>query len=286
MKSKTPKTVLVTGCSTGLGFTIALSFARQGWLTFASMRNLNCEGSQSLLSIAKKEKLSLKTVQLDVTKQSSIDAAINEILKTSGKIDVLVNNAGVGYYGPIESFSDDEVYEQFNTNVFGVLRLIRSVTVPMRRRKSGLVINISAGIANFTVPFCGLYSSTKTTLESLTETLRYELAPSGIHVSLVVPGAYSTNFTSNIHRPATLLVEYKTRYQKFIENYYQYRQKISNSFIGKLSQPDDVSRAVLKCATSAKPKMRYFVGFDSIFYFILRRITPFSWWEFFVSRLN
>ncbi len=164
---------VVTGTSSGIGFETALTLARNGFYTCATMRNLK---STSIREIANKEALLLKVIELDVNDKLSAKNAIQEVISEKQRIDILVNNAGYGLIGPIEDISiEEELKPQFETNLYGVIRVTQQVLPIMRRQKSGRIINISSigGIVGY--PFSAAYCSTKFALEGLSESLSYEL---------------------------------------------------------------------------------------------------------------
>ena len=161
------KVALITGCSSGFGYLTALKFARNGIITFASVRDLNSEGTVQLKKVADEEKLPLDIIQIDVTNDESVKKGVEYIIQKNKRIDVLVNNAGVGYYGPVEEFSIEEIQSQYNINVLGVVRTVKEVMPWMRKQKNGLIINVSSVAGLVTFPLYGLYSSSKYALEAL-----------------------------------------------------------------------------------------------------------------------
>lgn len=187
--------VLITGCSSGFGKLTAETLARKGYIVRASMRNSktnNREAANELESIAKKEKLNLKVVDLDVLDSSSVKKAVDSIVADAGKIDVLINNAGAAFTGITEAFTEEQALKQFDTNFFSILRLNKAVLPSMRKNKKGLIISISSVAGRVVFPFFGLYCATKFALEAMTESLRYELADLGVDSIIVEPSAYPT----------------------------------------------------------------------------------------------
>ena len=198
MKSRgNKKTVaVVTGSSSGIGFETCLSLARNGFHTYATMRNL--AKSDSIIDLKQKEKLPLEAAQLDVTNDKSIKEAIGKIIHEQERIDVLVNNAGYALVGPLEEISVQEFIEQFETNVFGVMRVIQEVLPYMRRQRSGTIVNISSVSGIIAFPITSAYVSSKFALEGLSESMAYELEQFGIKVVLIEPGVIKTNFNKNL----------------------------------------------------------------------------------------
>lgn len=192
------KSILITGASSGFGNLGALLYARQGAKVFATMRNLPRPEAKALQQVAQAEKLDITVLELDVLSDASVAKAVAEAERLAGgAIDILVNNAGVGITGPVEVQDMEATQLAFDTNVFGPQRLIRAVLPGMRRRKSGLIFNISSQLGRVIVPGGGHYSATKFALEALSEQLAYELVPLGIEVCIIEPGGYPTRVWIN-----------------------------------------------------------------------------------------
>jgi NAD(P)-dependent dehydrogenase (short-subunit alcohol dehydrogenase family) len=188
------RTVVVTGASSGFGRLTAEAFAADGWHVYATMRNPASKNAQAAADL---EAAGISVVELDVTNDASVDAAAKTILAGAGALDVLVNNAGTGYFGIEEAFTPSAVEAQFATNVVGPLRVNRAFLPGMRAKKSGLVVFVSSVVGRFVVPFGGIYVASKWALEALAETLSYEVAPFNIDVAIVEPGAYPTEIFGN-----------------------------------------------------------------------------------------
>ncbi len=209
----TKKVILVTGSSSGFGRLTVETLARQGHQVYASMRDINgrnAEASDQIRELAERENLAINLVELDVTDDVSVDKAVSEVIERSGRVDVLVNNAGFGYMGPTETFTLDQIQQQFDTNFFGVARMNRAVLPYMRRQGSGLLMHVSSIAGRLTMPFMGIYSASKFAVESLAEAYRYELSSLGIDSVIVEPGAFPTSIFAKIGQPAdhSRLVEY------------------------------------------------------------------------------
>src|SRR5919198_1086913 len=214
--------VVVTGSSSGIGYETSLIFARNGFLTYATMRNPN--KSENIKSIATKENLPIHIKQLDVTNDISVKDAVQAILSETGRIDILVNNAGYGLNGAFEDLAMDEIEAQYETNVFGLIRTTQAVLPIMRRQKSGIIVNISSGAGRFGFPGGSAYVSTKFAVEGLSESMSYELEPFGIKVVIVEPGVIRTNFVT--------VAAKKSQDQN--SPYSQMMQKIATSFEGMM----------------------------------------------------
>jgi NAD(P)-dependent dehydrogenase (short-subunit alcohol dehydrogenase family) len=201
--SKEP-VVLITGTSSGIGKASAIAFARQGYHVIATMRRLktrNAQAAQELQTLAKNENLKISVVEIDVNDDRSVENGVEQAAQlTGGRIDVLVNNAGIYVPLPIELMTPEAVYDTYNTNVLGCHRLARAVLPYMRERNDGLIIQISSGGGRLTFPLLGAYCSSKFTLESLSDAMRYELAPMGIDVVVIQPDDTKTEILNNGRR--------------------------------------------------------------------------------------
>ncbi len=189
------QTILVTGSTSGFGRLTVETLARQGYTVFAGMRAIaekNAPAAAELRTLAEREQLAIHLVEIDVTDDASVEQAIEALIRAKGRLDVVVNNAGMAYSGPLEAFTLEQVHQQFETNVFGVLRVNRAALPHMRRQGSGLLLHIGSIAGRLALPFLGLYGATKFALEGLTESYRSELAPFGIDVAIIEPGTYPT----------------------------------------------------------------------------------------------
>ena len=253
--SSNQKVAVVTGSSTGIGYETSLILARNGFPTYATMRNLN--KSESIESITTKENLPIHIKQLDVTDDTSVKNAVEAISSETGRIDLLVNNAGYGLNGAFEDLAMDEIKAQYETNLFGLIRTTQAVLPIMRRQKSGTVINISSGVGRFGLPGSSAYVSTKFAVEGLSESMSYELEPFGIKVVLVEPGVIKTNFVDG------MVIARKSQDPK--SPYSQIIQKMVTGFEEMMkngSSPDLVAKVVLNAATNENPSLRYLAGND------------------------
>src|SRR5262245_29674417 len=193
------KAILITGCSSGFGRDTAETLHRAGHTVYASMRGVQGKNREAAEAL---RKLGMKTVELDVTDESSVRAGVNEVLNDAGKIDVLVNNAGIASTGVTEAFTTDQAKAIFDTNVIGLLRVTRAVLPSMRQQHDGLIINIGSIFGRVTFPFLGIYGASKFAIEALTDSLHYEASQLGIDVVELQPSTYPTNFLANIQTPA------------------------------------------------------------------------------------
>ena len=193
------KIILITGASTGFGRDTAETLARAGHRVFAAMRDIAGRNREHADALRGKK---INVVELDVTDDGSVDRAIASVLKEAGRIDVLVNNAGIASAGVSEAFTPDQAKVLFNTNVIGIHRTIRAVLPSMRAAGDGLIINIGSVLGRVTFPFFSIYGASKFAVEALTDGFRYELSQLGVDVVLVQPSAYPTNMYASIQQPA------------------------------------------------------------------------------------
>ena len=249
--------VLITGCSSGFGLLTALHFARKGDTVYASMRNTS--KAAPLDEAREKEKLTIEIVQLDVTEQELVRKAVQQVLGDAGRIDVLVNNAGISAHGPIEETDDDETKEIFETNFFGALRVMRAVAPKMREQRSGTIVNVSSLAGVVTAPFVGTYSASKRALEAASEALYFELHPFGVRVLLIEPGGFETNI-QDTRRVARRFTE-GSPYIEFDQRFQQALTRLPAA--GTLGDPQVVAETIYNAVYDQQPKLRYLVGQDA-----------------------
>ena len=194
-----PKTILITGASTGFGRDTAETLARAGHTVFASMRDLQTKNRDHADALRRR---GIDVVELDVSSDASVDQGVKDVLARAEHIDVLINNAGIASAGVTEAFTPDQAKVVFNTNVVGLLRTIRAVLPGMRAQGDGLIINIGSIVGRVTFPFFGIYGASKFAVEALTDSLRYEVSQLGIDVALIQPSAYPTALFAKIQQPA------------------------------------------------------------------------------------
>src|SRR5712692_1451388 len=219
------QTILVTGSTSGFGRLTVETLARQGYRVFAGMRaaaGKNAPAAEELRALAQREQLALQVVEIDVTHDASVERAIAEIIETTDRLDVVVNNAGISYIGPLEAFTPEQVRQQFETNVFSVLRVNRAVLPQMRKQGSGLLLQIGSSAGRLAMPYLGLYAATKFAVEGLTESYRYELAPFGIDAAIIEPGTYPTTISANrqVAADAERLALYRAGLEAFMGRFY------------------------------------------------------------------
>lgn len=247
---------VVTGSSSGIGYETALALSRNGFRTYATMRNLN--KGKSISDIAKKEKLELHQIELDVTDEKSVNNAIKTIKSDAGRIDILVNNAGYGLAGSLEELSMSEIKAQYETNVFGLIRVTQAIIPIMREQKSGIIINISSIGGKIAMPLSSPYISTKFAVEGLSESIAYDLAPYGIKVVIIEPGAINTNFDTG------MVIAKKTL--SSTSPYHEAMKKLQNTLNALLkngTSPAKVAQTILDVVKSSSPSLRYTVGDDA-----------------------
>jgi NAD(P)-dependent dehydrogenase (short-subunit alcohol dehydrogenase family) len=249
------KVSIVTGSSSGIGLETALTLARNGYFTYATMRNP--EKDAPIKNALKKENLPIKVIQLDVIDDESLKNAIDQVTSEAGRIDVLVNNAGYGLVGALEELSMEEIKAQYETNLFGLVRVIQAVLPTMRKQRSGRILNLSSGAGLFGYPGGSAYVSSKFAVEGLSESMAYELEPFGIRVILIEPGFVQTNFANSMVI-AKKAQDPTSPYSKMMQ-----RIAASSSELAKSgSVADLVANVILDAATNPNPRLRYLVGKD------------------------
>ena len=256
------KVAIVTGSSSGIGFETSLLLARNGFFTYATMRNL--DKSSRTLEFKQKERLPLEVLRLDVTDLSSVKEAIEKVANEQETIDVLVNNAGYALVGPLEELSIQEFKEQFETNVFGVIRVTQSVLPIMRKQRHGTIVNISSIAGRIGFPLTPAYVSSKFALEGLSESMAYELEQFGIKVILIEPGVIKTNFDNNLKigkNVSTTVNDRNSPYADITEKRIAgFKPRFKNGL-----PAIEVAKVVLNVITSRNvpAELRYLVGNDA-----------------------
>ena len=249
------KVAVITGSSSGIGFETALALAREGYYTYATMRDVT--KSDKIKEIGQKENLKINVLELDVDNENSAKTAIQQILDQKQRIDVLVNNAGWGLWGCVEDVSVDEFRAQFETNFFSIIRLIQEVTPTMRKQGSGTIVNISSVAGRIGFPASPAYISSKFALEGLSESLRLEMAPFGVNVVIIEPGVIKTNFLNPM------------KLAKRSESDTPYRDitvKVTSGvkMMAEMgTHPKEVADTIIKAIKNEKPLPRYIVGNDA-----------------------
>ena len=252
------KVAVVTGTSSGIGFETSLALAREGYFTYATMRDTT--KSNKIKEIAQKENLKINVLELDVDDEKSVKSAIAQILDQKQRIDVLVNNAGWGLWGCVEDVSVDEFKEQFETNFFSIIRLIQEVVPTMRKQGSGTIVNVSSVVGRIGFPASPAYISSKFALEGLSESLRFELAPFGVDVIIIEPGVIKTDFMKNMKmaKKSELDTVYKDITTKVVSGVKMMAE------MG--TPPKEVANTIVKAIKDKKPLPRYIVGNDALMF--------------------
>jgi len=249
------KVAVVTGTSSGIGFETALALAREGYYTYATMRDTT--KSDKIKELGKKENLKINVLELDVDDENSVKNAIQKILDQKQRIDVLVNNAGWALWGCVEDVSVDEFKAQFDTNFFSIIRLIQEVGPTMRKQGSGTIVNISSVVGRIGFPASPAYISSKFALEGLSESLRFELAPFGVYVVIIEPGVIKTNFMKNMRMAKKS--ESDTVYSDITTKVVSGVKMMAE--MG--TPPKEVANTIVKAIKDKKPLPRYIVGNDA-----------------------
>ena len=249
------KVAIVTGSSSGIGFETALALAKEGYFTYATMRDTT--KSDKIKEIAQKENLKINILELDVDDENSVKTAIAKILDKKQRIDVLVNNAGWGLWGCVEDVSVDEFKEQFETNFFSIIRLIQEVAPAMRKQGSGTIVNVSSVVGRIGFPASPAYISSKFALEGLSESMRFEFAPFGVDVIIIEPGVIKTDFMKNMKmaKKSELDTVYKDITTRVVSGVKMMAE------MG--TPPKEVANTIVKAIKDKKPLPRYIVGNDA-----------------------
>lgn len=242
------KTILITGTSSGFGRTTAEALARAGYRVFASMRQPEAKNS---VHAQKLRQQGITVVELDVSSDSSVDHAVEEVLADAGRIDVLINNAGIASAGITEAFTADQAKVVLNTNIVGLLRTNRAVLPTMRAHGDGLIINVGSILGRVTFPFFGIYGASKFAVEALTDSLRYELSRFGVDVVLVQPSAYPTNMYTAMQQPAdaSRLADYGEIAQIPGKMFETFREMFASA---NAPDPREVAGAIAKLITTPR----------------------------------
>jgi len=254
MSNPSGKVVLITGATDGLGKAAAILLAERGYRVYAAGRSP--ETRAQLDHLAKTKNLPLQSVELDVTSDSSVSAAVGKILSEAGAIDVLINNAGIGYMAVVEELKMEDFRNQFETNVFGVLRVTQAVLPHMRQRRSGRILMISSVAGLVSPPTYGAYSSSKHALEGLSNALRLELYPFHIKVVLIEPGYILTGFQQTAAELAKPYVE-ASKMSPYAKIYSGAWAGANKGRGGSKTTPEDCARVMLHAIETSSPNPRY-----------------------------
>jgi NAD(P)-dependent dehydrogenase (short-subunit alcohol dehydrogenase family) len=252
---------IVTGSSSGIGFETSLLLAKNGFFTYATMRNV--DKSNKIIDLKLKEKLPLEVLKLDVTDDKSVKEAIETIANEQGTVNVLVNNAGYALVGPLEELSIQEFKEQFETNVFGAIRVTQAVLPIMRKQRHGTIVNISSIAGRIGFPLTSAYVSSKFALEGLSESMAYEIDQFGTKVILIEPGVIKTNFDHNlkIGKKVSTINDRNSPYADITEKRIAgFKPRFENGI-----PAIEVAKVILRAITSKNgpSESRYLVGNDA-----------------------
>lgn len=263
------KTIFITGASSGIGKETAKFFQSKGWNVVATMRSPENETELRNLE-------NVLVTRLDVLDLQSIKEAIAESIQKFGGIDVLLNNAGYGAYGPLESFPKENIVRQFNTNVIGLLDVTRAILPHFRENKKGIIMNVSSMGGKMTFPLGSLYHGTKFAVEGISEALRYEVEQFGGRIKIIEPGAIATDFAGR---------SFDFNNDEKLEAYQNIVTKIMSAFpkmIKSASHTDVVTGVIYKAATDGSNRLRYMAGKDAKLYDFLNKVFGYG----FIYKMN
>ena len=268
MRKQNSKVVLITGASSGIGFDAAQTLARQGHKVYAAARRVE------LMEPLKRE--GVKVLRMDVTERQSMEEGVKAVLDMEGRIDVLVNNAGYGYFGAVENVTMEEARRQVEVNVFGLAALCKLVLPVMRKQGGGRIINTSSIAGKMVLPFGAWYHVTKYSVEALSDALRMEMKPFGVDVVMIEPGGIKTDW--GIIAAKHLAESSKgTAYEKEALNEAALMHKgYSGNY---LSKPRVVTRAISRAVNSRCPRARYRIGTGSSLLVFMHTVLPTRWWD-------
>jgi NAD(P)-dependent dehydrogenase (short-subunit alcohol dehydrogenase family) len=257
------KVVLVTGGSSGIGRAIGKLLSEKGFIVYGTSRNPEkCS-----------DNVSFPLLKMEVTDPNSIKEVIATIIKKEQRLDIVVNNAGVGITGPIEETPELEIKKAFDINLHGPINVIKSVLPQMRKQKSGLIINVTSIAGYMGLPYRGIYSATKAALEITAEAFRIEVKQFGIKMTNIAPGDFATNIAAGrYHAPVLENSPYKDAYNSTLG--------IMNTHVNHGSNPLELAHVILKVINKNVPRVRYKEGsLLQKFSIVLKRILPSNWYE-------
>ncbi|NOY16623.1 MAG: SDR family NAD(P)-dependent oxidoreductase [Gammaproteobacteria bacterium] len=263
--------VLITGCSSGIGLTLATGLHERGYRVYASVRKKQ--------DVEKIRQMGLNCVQLDLANTGSIRQAVEEVLgQTGNQLYALINNGAYGQPGAVEDLSSDVLRRQFETNLFGTHELTRLLIPRLRQQPRSHIIQISSLLGFICLPYRGAYNASKYALEALTDTMRLELASSGVYISLIEPGPVASHFRKNAYRAFTSAINpensiYREAYQKEIN------RMQSDKPVPFTLPADAVLKKVIHALESKKPRIRYTVTKPAHVFKLLKRILPDRWMD-------
>lgn len=272
--------VLITGTNSGFGLEIAIQLAERGYVVIATMRNT--DKKELLLSKARVRKVptsSIDVQKLDVTKQSDIDNMYRYISSTYGKLDILINNAGFSQGGVMEEVTVEQWREQFETNLFGLASLTKSYLPMMRNNRAGKIINLGSISGRIGLPGLGPYAASKFALAGLSESLRLELKPFNVYISLIEAGSFKTDIWKKGLEKAAFTDE--KDYESLMQSLHNHMETVNSS----AQDPDDVIKVVVKICQTKKPRFRYQVGKGVKGMAFLKSILPWAMVERVVLRI-
>jgi NAD(P)-dependent dehydrogenase (short-subunit alcohol dehydrogenase family) len=275
MKISSDKAVLITGASSGIGEATARLFLQKGFTVYATARRVE--------TLSRLESEGARVLPLDVTEEDTLCAAVQRVEAEVGAVGVLVNNAGYGLNGPLEELSLADVQRQFETNVFGLLRLSQLVLPAMRRAGRGRIVNVGSVGGSFTAPGAGAYHATKYAVEALSDALRMETAPFGVHVALVKPTGVRTAFAGKIADTLPQTGD-DSPYRFFKENFVRVVDDMFAPNAPGIATAEEVARVILRAATEPNPRARYVAGGSGHVYLFLRRILSDRAWDALMAR--
>lgn len=247
------QTIFITGASSGFGKETAKLFQSKGWNVIATMRSPEEEKELTQLE-------NILVLKLDVQEESSVKTAVQKGIEKSGKIDALLNNAGFAVMGVFETATEEQIQNQFDVNVFGMMRITKAVLPSMRTNGKGVIVNISSVAGRVGLPFASIYESSKFAVEGFSEALSFEVGNFGVKVKIIEPGSSQTNFGNARKSTNNEVADYNPFLAKFFENYPKETAHC------KTATPQEVAQTIYNAVTDKNDKLRYIIGEDCQFF--------------------
>ena len=276
--SAPPSVFLVTGCRSGFGKLAAVEAARRGHTVYAGLRDLETRGDLEEAAAG----LPVIPVQLDITRAEERAAVVERILAEQGRLDALVNNAGVALGGFLEQLEEDELRHLFEVNLFAAWALTREVLPAMRGRRAGTVVMVSSMSGRLAMPCLGAYASSKFALEGMSEAWRHELAPWGIDVVLVEPGPYRTDILGRNRRMGRRVHDPDSPWAPFVA---RAEEVFQTQGARRVRDPEEVAHRIVDVVEAPRPRLRHPMGTASLTREVLKRFAPFAVWERLLDRV-
>jgi len=280
VSKNTLKNIIITGVSSGFGYYISQEFLSKGWSVIGVVKNQTDFNLDTMKTLSKSY-TSFDLYNVDVSSDTEVSTLFENITSKYPKIDALVNNAGFGFLGPIETFTSEDIIEQYNVNVLGYHRMIKGAVPLMKKNGGGKIINIGSvnGLVSF--PLYGIYSSSKFAIETMSEVLDFELRPFNIRSVVIEPGVFATDFSKNTKFTKGLK---GSDYESWADSFWsRVKGKVQFKSFPWLTDPKRVAKLVYRVVTKRSVRVRYKIGLDTYIFPFLRKLLPYEVWRFCVN---